>query len=909
MNLFDLYASLTLDKSGFERGIAQAKSSIDGLTRSFPSVGQGLQNMGKSISNFGQGIANVGKAASVVTAGVGVTLGAAFNKSKEFIGTYESAMTVFTRKLDGGKEAAGRLYDGLVTIAKGSSFAQEHMISAGQTLVAMGLDADTTQRYVQAATDAIAGMGGSGEEVEEMATLFAKVSQQTNLYTEDIQQMVERGIPAWDILATKYHTTTDEVKEMARKGLLPAKESLDTITGALEESDEASEMFKYSMHGLAAELKNGTLTGTMDSLNTSFRTFSLRLLDLDPRTESGQENIKRLNAAISKFGELLEKVGSKFGKIIGKDIARGLELVTDFLEKFNSALDNMPDEQAEMIVHAIEAIAIAGPALIIVGNAIKFIGGAVSGLGTLFSGISSAISGVSSAFGVLTGAAGGTAGALGIIAAAIVALIALFVVVKENWDKIVQAFTEWYEKSGIKEKLESLRTKFEELGAKLGTLHDYLTVLGTYIGVTLMPIIIALQGVFSGLITFFEGVITVVGGIIDIFAGLGEVIVGIFTGDQEKVQKGLEQFFNGILGVFSGAFTMIFGTVMSYIESIWAAVQGWLDSFGINISGWFGNLGNGITVWFTELGNNIGAWFTNIFNNLGKWLADMATAGMAWFEMMKNAFSEWCKNVIDAITAWCNFVWSTITDKWNGIKDTIWNVINQIYNNIRSVFDNAKNAVTDIMNNVKSNVENIWNNITNSISNAVNNIWNNVTNTFNNVVNSIRDAMGRASDAVWGIIENIKGFFNFEIHWPNIPLPHFRIDPSGWQIGDLLQGSVPSLGIDWYAKGGVFTKPTIFPTLNGLAGVGEAGAEAVLPVKVLKDYVKEAMAEGVKEAQISYKDSVSKKSNASMVNALLATLGEKEQEINVYIGGNQIANEIYEPLMNIMKKKEVRVGA
>ena len=169
--------------------------------------------------------------------------------------------------------------------------------------------------------------------------------------------------------------------------------------------------------------------------------------------------------------------------------------------------------------------------------------------------------------------------------------------------------------------------------------------------------------------------------------------------------------------------------------------------------------------------------------------------------------------------------------------------------------------------------------------------------------------MENAKNIVWNIIDRIKGFFNFNIQWPHIPMPHFRIDPSGWQIGDLLQGSIPSLNIDWYAKGGIFTKPTIFPTLNGWAGVGEAGAEAVLPINILKDYVKEAMVEGVKEARVAYKDSANGKANTSMINALLAALKGQEQEINVYIGGKQIASELYEPLMDIMQKKEVVVSA
>jgi len=887
MNLFDLAATLRLNSSEFENGIKSAQASAAvfaqsmtkgqaNLAKGFTNIGQGMQSVGQKISKFGQGVVKVGKAASVVTAGVGLVLGVAFNKAKQFIGTYESAMTVFTRKLAGGKEAAGELYDGLVKIAKGSAFAQEHMVSAGQTLVAMGLDANKTQKYVQAATDAIAGMGGSGEEVEEMATLFAKVSQQTNLYTRDIQQMVERGIPAWDILATKYHTTTDAVKEMASKGLLPASESLDTITGALEESDEASEMFKYSMHGLAAELKSGTLTGTLDSLNTSFREFSLRLLDLDPRTESGQENIKKLNNAIAKFGELLEKIGTKLGKVVGQDIANGLDLVTRCLENFNNALDNMSDEQIAIIVHAIEAIAVAGPALIVVGTAITWVGNAISGIGSAleFLGSSGLIDGLVSGFSAFAGAVGGVGVACGIVAAVIGALIAVFIVVKENWDKVVAAFSDWYEKSGLKDKIEALKQKFSELGGKLGSLHDLFVIWGTYLSAILLPIIIFVQGGISAFITMLDGLLTIVSGIIDIFAGLGEVLMGLFTGDWDKVKEGLNKIFEGIIEIITGALESIYGTIGAFLSSVWEA-----------ISSWFANLG--ISEWLSGIWNSVSSWFVNLVSGIGNWFNNIWVAFTAWCQAVWNGLLAWCNNIWSNIVSWCANVLNTVKSRWNSIRESITQPIMNAYNQVRSWVDRIKSTISDKFNAVKSTVASIWNGITSTIQNAMNN----------------------AANAVSSIINRIKGFFNFSISWPHIPLPHFSISPAGWSVGDLLQGSIPSLSVSWYAKGGIFTKPTIFETANGLAGVGEAGAEAVLPIKLLKDYVKEAMAEGVKEAQIAYKDSATGKANAGMVNALLTSLNSSGQEINVYIGGKQIASEIYEPLMDMMKKKEVRVGA
>jgi len=75
-------------------------------------------------------------------------------------------------------------------------------------------------------------------------------------------------------------------------------------------------------------------------------------------------------------------------------------------------------------------------------------------------------------------------------------------------------------------------------------------------------------------------------------------------------------------------------------------------------------------------------------------------------------------------------------------------------------------------------------------------------------------------------------------------MPHFKITPSGWKIGDLLDGKIPKLGIEWYAQGGVMEKPTIFGRNGNNAMVGgEAGAEAIAPISTLQSYIREAVAE------------------------------------------------------------------
>ena len=96
-----------------------------------------------------------------------------------------------------------------------------------------------------------------------------------------------------------------------------------------------------------------------------------------------------------------------------------------------------------------------------------------------------------------------------------------------------------------------------------------------------------------------------------------------------------------------------------------------------------------------------------------------------------------------------------------------------------------------------------------------------VTATFNAIKTAIVTPIQNAIDKVKAIIQKIKGFFPISVGkiFSNIKLPHFKL------TGDfsLKNKTVPKLSIDWYAQGGIFDSPTI-------AGIGEAGPEAVVPL-------------------------------------------------------------------------------
>lgn len=203
--------------------------------------------------------------------------------------------------------------------------------------------------------------------------------------------------------------------------------------------------------------------------------------------------------------------------------------------------------------------------------------------------------------------------------------------------------------------------------------------------------------------------------------------------------------------------------------------------------------------------------------------------------------------IIQAILdVWTAFNWLKLGENViTGIKNGLTNMKKSIVETAKNIFNSVKASITSPISSAKNAVSSAFNAIKSTFSNVGNSVLSIAKNTFNNVKNAILHPIETAKKLIKGIVDSIKGFFNFSIKFPHIPLPHFSIKPSGWDVGDLLKGKIPSLGIDWYAKamdnGMILDKPTIFGAANGkLLGAGEAGSETVVGTQSLMNMIHEA---------------------------------------------------------------------
>ncbi len=155
---------------------------------------------------------------------------------------------------------------------------------------------------------------------------------------------------------------------------------------------------------------------------------------------------------------------------------------------------------------------------------------------------------------------------------------------------------------------------------------------------------------------------------------------------------------------------------------------------------------------------------------------------------------------------------------------------------------------------------NLWEKVKDASSKAVKGIsdkfedlkagFNKVKTIFGNIQKTIADKMESARKKVKDAIDKIKGFFNITLKFKGLKMPSISLTMvKGKGImakaAEVLGLSgVPKFSVKWNAEGAILDNPTIFGMAgNTLLGGGEAGKEAVAPIDVLQDYVRQSVRE------------------------------------------------------------------
>jgi tape measure domain-containing protein len=236
-------------------------------------------------------------------------------------------------KLQGSPEAGAKAMKWIEDFTQNTPYAINEVTDSFVRLKAFGID--PMDGTMQAIADQAAMMGGTAESVEGIALAIGQAWTKGKLQGEEINQLLERGVPVWDYMVQASKElgmnnglgwTTEQLKEMSEKGLLTRKSIQDLV-----------EYMGKAAKGAAKEQMN-TWNGMVSNMGDHWTLFKKDVMD------SGAFEI--LKGQLGEFLDMLDEMKQsgeydEFVNKVGKDLveafksaasaARGIKDVGDEL--------------------------------------------------------------------------------------------------------------------------------------------------------------------------------------------------------------------------------------------------------------------------------------------------------------------------------------------------------------------------------------------------------------------------------------------------------------------------------------------------------------------------------------------------------------------------------------------------
>lgn len=307
MKLFDLFATLTLDSGGFEKGLSDAQKRVKAFSDNIKSGVQTAMKIGAAVAAAGAAVGGY-----VLKTGIG----------------YNQQMDDYTANMQtllGGVDKAEAKIKELSDMAAKTPFELPTLVDATQTLLAFGVKADDSTGILKSLGDISL---GNASKLETLTRAYGKMSSTGKVTLENVQMMIDAGFNPLNLIAERNHMTMESLYKAISDGKVPFEE----LTWAIQKATSEGGQYFNGM-----ETASKTLTGRLSTLKENWSAF-LALLTKpayetlrDTVLPSAIDMVDKLTASFNESG--LQGVFDTFSEEVGK---LGKSIASKITEYFDS---------------------------------------------------------------------------------------------------------------------------------------------------------------------------------------------------------------------------------------------------------------------------------------------------------------------------------------------------------------------------------------------------------------------------------------------------------------------------------------------------------------------------------------------------------------------------------------------
>ncbi|MBM9497546.1 tape measure protein [Listeria monocytogenes] len=437
------------------------------------------------------------------------------------IDTATKSLTVLT----GSAKDAQLVMTDLTAAIDGTPIALDAVALGAKKMVAAGMKAANVKPVFTAIADAAYGVGNGSESIDQMTDAISALQASGVAYADDINRLVDAGVPAWQILANSTGKSVGEMKKYVSEGSLESTKAIAMLTKGIEEGTTGMAGNTAKMAGLAKTAGN-TISGSFANMKTA-------------AVKSLANIAENLKGPIIQALDVAKNAFKQFAAVTASpEFQKKLSDLVQKIKEFIPVLIEWAPLLAKVAAGFVAFNILSSVYSKVAGLVMAFRGLASSG--TLLGGIVNTVKG---SFLALKVALGSAAAAFGVIIAVIGAVIAvvygMYVSFKENTANIKGFLSTMWD--GVKNSFGKIVDVFKQIVAALKPVGSGFKDVLKYVGVAIWA---SLGLVLAAVVDIIQVLARIVLVAIKALQGLYYAIKSAFqalSGDLKGAKKSLEQ--------------------------------------------------------------------------------------------------------------------------------------------------------------------------------------------------------------------------------------------------------------------------------------------------------------------------------------------------------------------------------
>ncbi|EAG0179549.1 tail tape measure protein [Listeria monocytogenes] len=499
--------------SGFNAAKAAAKGAGAGMREALKnSVEKPAEQARFSILRLAAAFGLIAATKNVVGSAIGRV---------DTIDTATKSLTVLT----GSAKDAQLVMTDLTAAIDGTPIALDAVALGAKKMVAAGMKAANVKPVFTAIADAAYGVGNGSESIDQMTDAISALQASGVAYADDINRLVDAGVPAWQILANSTGKSVGEMKKYVSEGSLESTKAIAMLTKGIEEGTTGMAGNTAKMAGLAKTAGN-TISGSFANMKTA-------------AVKSLANIVENLKGPIIQALDVAKNAFKQFAAVTASpEFQKKLSDLIQKIKEFIPVLIEWAPVLAKVAAGFVAFNILSSVYSKVAGLVMAFRGLASSG--TLLGGIVNTVKG---SFLALKVALGSAAAAFGVIIAVIGAVIAvaygMYVSFKENTANIKGFLSTMWD--GVKNSFGKIVDVFKQIVAALKPVGSGFKDVLKYVGVAIWA---SLGLVLAAVVDIIQVLARIVLVAIKALQGLYYAIKAAFQAlhwDLKGAKKSLEQ--------------------------------------------------------------------------------------------------------------------------------------------------------------------------------------------------------------------------------------------------------------------------------------------------------------------------------------------------------------------------------